>query len=262
MSPSRESFRGWSIFAGGSKSTTARLLQRAPAHEVRTTWIALDDFDAVGSPLLSGRAFHAGDHAAGRTVIVNQSFVRAVLRGQNAVGRRIRYAAERDATLDEWQEIVGVAADLGMAPEYPASAAGLYHPLPPDWSARVAVHLHGAAAPFAARHRHPRRLPPRRAARPPRRRTRLAAGDYGPRRAHPPASPAASPCGVRSPSFAALVAGRGTDRLLDALPAEYGRAGDACVSVFAVPAAARGGARRFPAAGQPHFRGALSGRQQ
>jgi predicted permease len=121
------------------------------AHEVSMTWVAPDYFDDVESPVLAGRAFGSGDIVAGRAVIVNRSFVRDVLGGRNALGRRIRYVGDAGVERGEWHEVVGVVADLGMNPEDAARAAGIYHPLVPGSSAWVAVRMQGGAAAFAPR---------------------------------------------------------------------------------------------------------------
>ena len=60
---------------------------------VSSAWVALDFFDVLDTPILSGRAFHSGDLQPGaRTVIVNQSFAQVVLGGNNPIGRRLRYS--------------------------------------------------------------------------------------------------------------------------------------------------------------------------
>ena len=60
---------------------------------VSSAWVALDFFDVLDTPILSGRAFHSGDLLPGaRTVIVNQSFAQVVLGGNNPIGRRLRYS--------------------------------------------------------------------------------------------------------------------------------------------------------------------------
>ena len=59
---------------------------------VSSAWVALDFFDVLDAPILSGRAFHSGDLLPGaRTVIVNQSFAQVVFGGSNPIGRRLRY---------------------------------------------------------------------------------------------------------------------------------------------------------------------------
>ena len=59
---------------------------------VSSASVALDFFDVLDTPILSGRAFHSGDLQPGaRTVIVNQSFAQVVFGGSNPIGRRLRY---------------------------------------------------------------------------------------------------------------------------------------------------------------------------
>ena len=60
---------------------------------VSSASVALDFFDVLDAPILSGRAFHSGDLQPGaRTVIVNQSFAQVVFGGSNPIGRRLRYS--------------------------------------------------------------------------------------------------------------------------------------------------------------------------
>ncbi len=97
-------------------------------------------FAGLNRPILAGRDFNAGDvegppgtrHTA---VIVNESFVRHVLGGRNAVGHRLRYEPQGTAwgALDEeeWYEIVGVVGYFGTNPLNSARDAAIYHPLAP-----------------------------------------------------------------------------------------------------------------------------------
>jgi predicted permease len=138
----------------------------APADgKVRSRWVssaavALDFFDVLDTPILSGRAFHSGDlHPGARTVIVNQSFAEVVLGGNNPVGRRFR---DSDPTQPRgqgpWYQIVGVVRDFGMDPEdrdprSDSRRARVYHPLVPGGSypVRMAVHTTGDPLLFASR---------------------------------------------------------------------------------------------------------------
>jgi hypothetical protein len=130
---------------------------------VKVASIDIDYFDVVSAPILAGRAFHAADvDAERRVVIVNQSFVIEVLRGRNAVGRRLRITDREDPVFSAqpvlWYEIIGVVGDLGMdfeamrSPERSDGRAGIYHPL----SARaqpvfMVVKVRGERAAFSAR---------------------------------------------------------------------------------------------------------------
>jgi putative ABC transport system permease protein len=120
-----------------------------------------DYFDVLGAPVRAGRAFNDGDLAPNaRVVIVNESFVRLVLGGRNAIGRHLRdrYGAREsrsgDWTPGPWHEIVGVVPDLGMSAATDPKVAGVYHPLAADGDVplHLAVHVRGGdAATFAPR---------------------------------------------------------------------------------------------------------------
>jgi hypothetical protein len=127
---------------------------------VSSAWVALDFFDVLEAPVLSGRAFHSGDLLPGaRTVIVNQSFLRLVLGGNNPIGRRLRYrdvegSAGAKSASEPWHEIVGVVADVGIAPEAKdPKKARIYHPLGPgrSYPLRMAVHTRGDPLLLASR---------------------------------------------------------------------------------------------------------------
>ncbi len=129
---------------------------------VSSARVALDFFDVVEAPTISGRAFHSGDLRPGApSVIVNQSFARLVLGDSNPIGRRLRYTDEGQAGAraagEPWHQIVGVVADVGIPSQTrdPAAAARIYHPQPPGGSypVRIAVHLRGDPLVFASRMR-------------------------------------------------------------------------------------------------------------
>jgi predicted permease len=133
-----------------------------PGHEVQTALVGADFFDAFGAPLLAGRAFNAGDlHSDGRVVIVNESFVRQVLAGRNAIGRRVRYASGAGGEPGPWYEIIGVVKNLGLDREMITAQgppSGMYHPLAAEagreggaFPVRLAIHVRGAAASFGPR---------------------------------------------------------------------------------------------------------------
>src|SRR5262245_2871028 len=80
---------------------------------VRTTGVAMNFFDVFQAPIVAGRRFEETDLQPGHEVaIVDRTFVRRLLKGQNAIGRRVRDAGENGAKPDPWIEIVGVVADL------------------------------------------------------------------------------------------------------------------------------------------------------
>jgi putative ABC transport system permease protein len=131
---------------------------------VSSASVALDFFDVLDAPILSGRAFHSGDLQPGaRTVIVNQSFAQVVFGGSNPIGRRLRYSdltpqnAAKSAN-QPWHQVVGVVRDFGIDPEdhdprRDSRRARIYHPLVPGGSypVRMAVHTTGDPLLFASR---------------------------------------------------------------------------------------------------------------
>ena len=127
---------------------------------VSSASVALDFFDVLDAPILSGRAFHSGDLLPGaRTVIVNQSFAQVVLGGNNPIGRRLRYVSlTQQNGNDPWYQVVGVVRDFGIDPEdrdprRDSRRARVYHPLVPGGSypVRMAVHTTGDPLLFASR---------------------------------------------------------------------------------------------------------------
>jgi predicted permease len=127
---------------------------------VSSAAVAPDYFDVLDAPVLAGRGFTSGDLASGaRVVVVNQSYVDRVLGGRNPIGRRLRYLhfeeweEARPADDQPWYEIVGVVRDMGMALDWDAKAAGIYHPAAPGAAEPVhmAVHVKGNPASLAPR---------------------------------------------------------------------------------------------------------------
>lgn len=74
-------------------------------------------FDALGVPLLRGRAFHAGDTPESEpVVVVSEGLAEQLWPGQDPVGRRMRGVSQPDpmapdAPLLPWRRVVGVVPD-------------------------------------------------------------------------------------------------------------------------------------------------------
>jgi hypothetical protein len=114
--------------------------EASPAgHRVATGGISEGYFDVFDVRLLSGRAFGPADFDGTTTaVVVDEVFVRDVLGGGNALGRRIRFVNREEAAGEvtpaapRWFEVVGVIRGLSVnrvAPEM--DPAVVYYPLPP-----------------------------------------------------------------------------------------------------------------------------------
>ena len=68
-----------------------------------------DFFSAIGATLIAGRTFDGRDTLDGaRVMIVNENFARHYFKGESALGKRVRYARERDKPF----EIVGVVSNF------------------------------------------------------------------------------------------------------------------------------------------------------
>lgn len=133
------------------------------AHWVIHTGVATDYFDVFGIPTLAGRALRGGDVGPGGVgLVVSEAFVREVLRGGAAVGRKVRFVRQEPApdggeriVGGAWQEIVGVVEDLQVSALDPerSSPAVFYAVSPAELqSASLLVHVRGGnASAFAPR---------------------------------------------------------------------------------------------------------------
>ncbi len=103
-------------------------------------------FETVGTRLLNGRRFDAGDALTSPKVfIINQTMARGLFGDENPIGRRIAQAG-RDAT--EWGEIVGVVADVQSVNANPSAVTyQLYQPRAQEVrrSSEIAVRSAGTA---------------------------------------------------------------------------------------------------------------------
>ena len=90
-----------------------------------------DFFPTFEAAPIAGRLLGPADYGdAPHVAVVNQSFVKKVLGGRNAIGRRIRYhESTAAASAEPWLEIVGVVRDMGMAVEPAPKTAGVYLPI-------------------------------------------------------------------------------------------------------------------------------------
>ena len=149
------------------------------AEELATaTSVDLGFFDAFDAGLVAGRGFNSGDmHPGSKAVVVNEHFVREVLQGRSAIGRRLQYSNrynERAATggpqglsrramlqPGSWFEIVGVVKNIGTDTTTDAFTSGdgpgVYHPLTREamgaaeaFGVRIAFHVRGDPAASAA----------------------------------------------------------------------------------------------------------------
>ena len=100
-------------------------------HRVQTVAVDPDFFDALRTPIVSGRGFEPSDLASDRrVVVVNEDFVQVVLGGRNPVGRRLYLDPHAPDVNRPGYEIIGVVKQVTMTldPASP-SAPGVYHVL-------------------------------------------------------------------------------------------------------------------------------------
>ena len=100
------------LLTGGGTSTGMVAIGDGPMSRIRPTlWLNATTpgwFETMGIPLRSGRDFEAGDRVGSRPVaIVNETFVRRFLPGEQPIGQRVRLGFEPDTRY----EIVGVVGD-------------------------------------------------------------------------------------------------------------------------------------------------------
>lgn len=132
--------------------------------DVQLTGVAPDYFDVLDVPLITGRrlmavdATIAGDttRTPGGGVVVNEAFVRQLLDGGNALGRRLRFVPppESGAWSDEhaaaeagpWHEVVGVVPNLHASSfDRTYATPAVYYAVTPELStATLLVRVRGA----------------------------------------------------------------------------------------------------------------------
>jgi predicted permease len=105
--------------------------------------IASGYFETFRLPLVAGREFTPSEIEERRNVvIVDETFVRLVLGGRNAIGQLVRESrTEQNGAPGPWREIVGVVGDVVPAPDKTTKDAMIYRPAGPnnnDW--RLVVH--------------------------------------------------------------------------------------------------------------------------
>ena len=102
------------LFISGVPSRAITIEGRTPSApetaEIRIDAIAGDFFEALGVPLVAGRAFARADGAdAVPVAVVNEVMASLYWPGESAVGKRFRTGTAADAA---WIEVVGVVGDM------------------------------------------------------------------------------------------------------------------------------------------------------
>ena len=111
-------------------------------------------FSTFGTSVIAGRDFDPFDFETGHVLIVNESFVRYVLGGRNAIGQRIRIVTGEVESVGgkDWYEIVGMVKDFGWQLPEPQEQSAMYRPSLPlvGRAGQVAVQVRDPAG-FATR---------------------------------------------------------------------------------------------------------------
>ena len=101
-------------FSSSDNSNTFQVIGQAPFTKGEEPFVEIrvatpGYFDAIGTSLRGGRLFTAQDDAnAGRVILVNETFVRRYLPGQQPIGQRLELGGDEK----QIHEIIGVVADV------------------------------------------------------------------------------------------------------------------------------------------------------
>ncbi|MEX2273187.1 MAG: ABC transporter permease [Vicinamibacterales bacterium] len=120
----------------------------------RSARVGPNYFETVGIPLVAGRLFTESEIQDSRPVaVVDETFVRLILGGRNAVGLMVREPSEETDKPGPWHEIVGVVKDVTIMPRKKTDDAMLYRPGAIDTqpSVDLLVRTAGSAAPMSQR---------------------------------------------------------------------------------------------------------------
>ena len=111
-------------------------------------------FETVGIPLVAGRYFRDVEVLGGHNVaIVDETFVRTILGGRNALGLMVRETRAEAGGPGPWHEIVGVVRDVTLRTRKGPDDACLYRPAGTAASTpmRLLVRTQGSASQLAHR---------------------------------------------------------------------------------------------------------------
>jgi len=128
---------------GDSSSATSSAGAGAIAESRRNTTltssIGLRYFETLQIPLLRGREFTTQDReGAPGVAVVNETFVKRYLAGQDPIGKRIRLSGAKDP----WLEVVGLARDSKYLTLGEAPAPFVYQPIAQRYESGVSLIMH------------------------------------------------------------------------------------------------------------------------
>jgi putative ABC transport system permease protein len=122
--------------------------------KVRAARIAVDFFDQVQRPLVSGRSFDSRDLGSdSRNIIVNTTFAQRAFGSSNPIGRRVRQTTSDGTAVGPWLEVIGVVGSMGVHALTPSQDDGVYLPIAAGDAnpVRLAIWTRGDPAAFAPR---------------------------------------------------------------------------------------------------------------
>ena len=140
----------WLEFATPEVAADARLV--SDVLWVRGSQVGPNYFETFEQPLVAGRYFTRGEiENAHPVAIVDETFVRLVLGGRNAIGITLREPpTDTRRTPGPWRQIVGVVKDVTLKDLKKTTDAVIFTPaqLGTAWPLHVLVHARGDAAPI------------------------------------------------------------------------------------------------------------------
>ena len=119
---------------------------------VRSPGIAADYFEALGIPILRGRAFTRVEALEERPVaIVDETFVKLILGGRDPIGLRIRHRPADEAQAGPWLQIVGIVPDFALKAGKTTEDAYVFQPVSPGgrFGIQMLVGMKGDAKPHS-----------------------------------------------------------------------------------------------------------------
>ncbi len=117
------SFEEHRLFSIDHESPATTRLAKQTAH----IWPMGNFFEALGIPILKGRAFTAVDGPnAPKVAIVNETFAHRFWAGENPIGKRIKWGIPNSKA--PWLTVVGVAADVKSGPMRDTAEPETYSP--------------------------------------------------------------------------------------------------------------------------------------
>jgi len=115
---------------------------------VRSVNADVNYFTALDAPMLQGRNFERSDADSGaRVIIVNTAFVTQALGGGEAIGRRVRFPSNANASEAQWYEIIGVVGHLGVNVMNAERGEAVYVPAAPGRLNPVRIAVRSATPP-------------------------------------------------------------------------------------------------------------------